>query len=150
MKKDRLSTTLENVHRWLKPVCGILKLVCRILTAFGIISAIIGTVIIKYTYHTSQSTFRQLTSLIIRNLEVFMFVFSALLLSLVGVFLLPFFTPYFVMRETGDILPNLFGMPVRSTFFNFLLRSGPCGMPRSEVNLLLQAVDAAAYLGKVG
>jgi hypothetical protein len=30
------------------------------------------------------------------------------------------------------------------------LRSGPCGMPRSEVNLLLQAVDAAAYLGKVG
>jgi hypothetical protein len=26
-------------------------------------------------------------------------------------------------------------------------RSGPCGMPRPEVNLLLQAVDAA-YLGK--
>jgi hypothetical protein len=85
MKKDRLST-LENVHRWLKPVCGILKLVCRILTAFGIISAIIGNVIIQI-YLSHFSIYISLgDTLSIRNLEMFMFVFSALLFSLVGFF----------------------------------------------------------------
>ena len=113
MKKDRLSTALANVHRWLKHVCGII-------TAAGIIGAIIATVIIQVYLSNFSIYISPVDTLSTRSLEIFMFVFSALLLSLVGVFLSPFFTPHFVLRETRDILPNLFGMPVRGTFFNFL------------------------------
>jgi hypothetical protein len=133
MKKDKLSTTLANVHRWLKHVCGIL-------TAVGIIGAIIGTVIIQAYLSSFSIYISPVDTLSTRSLESFMFVFSVRLLSVVGLFLLPFFTPYFVLRETRDSLPNLFGMPVRGTFFNFLKEYVPYYFSFLMLNLMVMPV----------
>jgi hypothetical protein len=112
VKLDRLLTRLENAYRWLKPVFGIM-------TAVGAIAATIATVIISL-YLLNLSIYISPVDISIRSLEIFMFVFSALVLTVVGVLLWPLFTRYTVPPETRDSLPNLFGIPARGTFSNFL------------------------------
>jgi hypothetical protein len=142
MKKDRLSTMLANVHRSLKPVRGIMTTVGGIITVVGIIGVIIGTAIIQVYLSKFSIYISPIDTLSTRSLEIFMFVFSTSLIGFVGIFLLPFFTPYFVLHETRDILPDLFGMPVRGTIFSFLKEYLPYYFPFLMLNLIVMPVDA--------
>jgi hypothetical protein len=129
-----LLTALENVSRWLKHVP-------IIVTAVGVITAIIGVGIIQLLYLSIFSiAISPVDTLSIRNLAMFMFALSALLISFVAIFIWPFFTPYFVLRETRGILPNLYGKPERGKFFNFLKEYVPYYLVSFVLSLIVMPV----------
>jgi hypothetical protein len=149
MKKDRPLTTLETVYRWLKLVGGIATAVVAIFIA---ISAIIGTVIIQIYLSDFSIPITPLPDLSQQSLQIFIFVFIALLACAVGALLLPFLKPYSVAPETLDSLPNLFGMRYspdtrrlvrlseRGTFFDFLKEYVPYYFAFLILNLIVVPV----------
>jgi hypothetical protein len=151
MKKDRPLTTLENVYRWLKLLGGMAAAVVAIMTA---ISFIIGTVIIQIYLSNFSIPISPLPDLSQKSLQIFIFIFIALLASAVGALLLPFLNPYSVLPETLDRLPNLFGMRYspdtrrlvrlseRGTFLDFLKEYVSYYFSFLILNLIVAAVYA--------